>query len=180
MSNDITVTLRGFCGTTPAVRAGAESARPWAQFRMASTPSSRDAEGVWHDGETVWVTVKTFGRLAQNVGESLRKSDPVVVVGRLRTESWRGEDGEERSTLTVVADAVGHDLALGTSRFSRVVRRADGTPVPEDSGDGGGRIAGDRGRTQLGSAPDDATDAAFRVEQDADAPQGEREFAPAF
>lgn len=140
MSNDIAVTVRGFTGTGPELRRSADGNRPWTQFRLASTPSLRDADGNWRDGATTWVTVKAFGPLAENVCRSVRKPDPVIVTGRLRTEVWKDSEGTERSTLTLLADAVGHDLTFGDARFARVSRAST---EPSRSGDDANGDAGD-------------------------------------
>lgn len=162
MSNEITVTVRGFCGTTAKLNE-APGRRPWAQFRLASTPSFRNPEGGWRDGETTWLTVKTFGDLARNVGKSVRKSDPVIVVGRLRTERWRTEDGVERESMVLVADAVGPDLALGRSDFTRVTYRA-GEQADQEAGDeprpGGADAAG-----APAGAPGDALGRSFETDE---------------
>lgn len=185
MSNDITVTVRGFCGTSAKLNE-AEGRRPWAQFRLASTPSIRTPEGGWRDGETTWLTVKTFGNLAKNVGVSVRKSDAVIVVGRLRTERWTGEDGQERESLVIVADSVGADLAFGHGTFTRVTDHAD-APGQRPASDAGPGSAGDDVDRRF-ETPDDATGADAGPEQDVDPDLEEieadraaqRELAPAF
>lgn len=124
MSNDIIVTICGFTGTSPELRLSGDGSRPWTQFRLASTPSVRGADGKWRDLETTWLTVKAFGRLAENLCYSVRKPDPLIVSGRLRTEAWEDRDGNARTSLTLIAEAVGHDLSFGKASFARVVRAA--------------------------------------------------------
>lgn len=93
-----------------------------ASFRVASTPRVRDREsGRWADGPTSWWGVTCWRGLAGNVAASLRKGERVVVVGRPRTRQWE-KDGRSGTSVDVTADVVGHDLAWGTTAFSRVVR----------------------------------------------------------
>lgn len=107
-------------------------------FRIGSTPRRRTREGLWVDAETSWWEVSCFGFLAENTATSLSKGQRVLVTGRAVVEQWqvRGEEGgvdRSGTTARVRADAVGHDLAYGTSAFARVVRAVDlAAPAPEE------------------------------------------------
>jgi single-strand DNA-binding protein len=91
-------------------------------FRLACTPRIRTKSG-WADGNTTWIEVACFRALAQHVAQSVRKGDPVVVVGKLRTNVWE-KDGQAHERLVLEADMVGHDLNRGTSAFRRPPRPA--------------------------------------------------------
>ncbi|PJN21060.1 single-stranded DNA-binding protein [Kitasatospora sp. CB02891] len=92
-----------------------------ATFRLAATERRYDRErGDWSDGETTWVTVVAWRRLAVNLVGSVSKGDPVLVSGRLRVREW-GEEGSRRTEVEIDARAVGHDLTRGTSLFKRAV-----------------------------------------------------------
>ncbi|WP_161605951.1 single-stranded DNA-binding protein [Microlunatus speluncae] len=91
-----------------------------ASFRLAATPRVRRG-GVWIDGVTNWITVVCFRALAQNVGSSVSKGDPVHVWGKLRRETWE-RDGETNERTVIEAVTVGHDLARGTSMFKKTER----------------------------------------------------------
>jgi single-strand DNA-binding protein len=88
-----------------------------ASFRLACTPRLRKA-GDWTDGETTWMTVTCFRSLADNAAGSVRKGDPVIVVGRLRTSVWV-KDGVQQERTVLEALTIGHDLTRGTSAFNR-------------------------------------------------------------
>ncbi len=60
--------------------------------------------------------------LAKNVLASIKKGDPVVVVGRLRTSRWEDAEKGAQSRLTIEAIAVGHDLSGGVATFQRIAR----------------------------------------------------------
>lgn len=97
-----------------------------ASFRLACTPRIRRA-GDWTDGETTWLTVTCFRSLAEHAASSVRKGDPVVVIGRLRTQVWT-KDGTQQERTVLEALTIGHDLTKGTSAFNRSER----AQVPED------------------------------------------------
>ena len=62
--------------------------------------------------------------LALHVRDSLRRGDPVVVVGRLKTEEWTKDD-VRHSRFVLDASTVGHDLTRGVSAFRKVPRPAE-------------------------------------------------------
>lgn len=125
----LSLTVVGWVATAPKEVVG--GGVPYTSFRIATTPRRFDARaGVWVDGRTEWITVKAFRDVAFNVAASVRKGDPLLVHGRLRTEDWESESGT-RTTLVLDASALGHDLTRGTSRFGRTVR-AD----PSGAGEG--------------------------------------------
>lgn len=165
MRNEITVTLVGWAATKPREIVGDGVA--WTTFRLATTPRRYDTgSGQWSDGRTEWVTVKAFRELARNIATSVHKGEPVVAVGRLRTEEWEGENGL-RTSLVLDAVAVGHDLSRGGSTFVRRVHVAE-SGDPARRADGGASAAGEPGGvgTSRGGTTDDdpwATDDAEPV-----------------
>jgi single-strand DNA-binding protein len=120
-----------------------------ARFRLASTERRRDpVSDTWQDGESVFVQVTCWRRLAENVGNSLDKGDRVIISGRLR--QWVAEkDGVRRTVHEIEADAVGPDLQRGLVSVARPRRAAapaaaaqpqppeDGTGDISESEDGG-------------------------------------------
>ena len=130
MSNENILTFQGHVGTQVELREGA--AVPWVLFRVASTPSYWDqATRAWRELPTTWMSVKAFRLLAQNAAESLSVGDPVVVIGRLRTEVWTTKDGESRESSVLEATMIAHDLTRGVSSFRRVERPAAQPSTPD-------------------------------------------------
>lgn len=125
----LSVTVVGWVATPPKEING--SGVPYTSFRLATTPRRFDSRaGGWTDGRTEWITVKAFRDVAHNVAESVRKGEPLVVVGRLQTEEWQSETGP-RTSLVLEASALGHDLARGRTRFARVLRVSPGEQAGE-------------------------------------------------
>ena len=131
------VHITGYAGTEVESRGnGTVSA-----FRLACTPRIKTKNG-WSDGNTTWLEVACFRTLAQHVAQSVRKGDPVLVVGKLRTNIWE-KDGQTHERLVLEADMVGHDLNRGTSIFQRPPRLAttdsrETHDPPEDDVDAAG------------------------------------------
>jgi single-strand DNA-binding protein len=53
---------------------------------------------------TEWHRVVFFGRLAEIVGEYLRKGSQVYVEGRIQTRKWQDKEGKDRYTTEIVAN----------------------------------------------------------------------------
>ena len=113
---DTIVTFQGWVGGEVRHRVVKETSV--ASFRVGVTPRLR-REGDWVDGETGWYTVTVWRTLADHVRQSIRKGDPVIVSGRLRTETWTPEEGTPSTTMLVDATLVGHDLTRGCSHWWR-------------------------------------------------------------
>lgn len=92
---------------------------PFTTFRVATHGRRFDrAQEKWVDTPASWYNVSAFRRLATHTLESLHKGDRVIVMGRLRIRVW--DNGTKQGTSADIdADAVGHDLLLGTSTFHR-------------------------------------------------------------
>lgn len=131
-ASDILITAVGWAATGPREIHG--DGVPYTDFRLAHTARRFDGER-WVDGRTVWFTVKAFRDLARNVAESVHKGQPVVVQGRLRTETWTGPTGE-RTTNVLEAIAVGHNLSWGTGTFGRRVYRSPAEEATAEAGTG--------------------------------------------
>lgn len=137
--NDTHITFRGWAGSDVRWRKAKDVSV--ATLRVGSTPRIR-RDGEWVDGETTWYTVTAWRTLADNLKDSVRKGEPVIVHGRLRTETWAPEEGAASLTLQVEATLVGHDLSRGLSHYIRP-KPAD---RPEDA------AAETSGQTSAGTA----------------------------
>ncbi|MDT0165055.1 single-stranded DNA-binding protein [Actinotalea sp. AC32] len=158
--NGLTVTVVGWAASTPREVHG--DGVPYTSFRLATTPRWYDGKlGRWVDGRTEWITVKAFRDVAFNVAASVRKGDPLVAAGRMRTEEWTSE-GVVRTGLVLDVSALGHDLTRGTSSFARRVH-VQGDRVAGHDGDHGTEDGGEAPveRLRADDAPEDpwATDA---------------------
>lgn len=152
--NDTFITFHGWAGSDVRHRVAKDVSV--ATVRVAATPRLKK-DGEWVDGETTWYTVTAWRTLADHMRDSIRKGEPVIVHGRLRTESWQPEEGPVSTTLHVEASLVGHDLTRGISHFIKAPRPDRTAPDPED---GTGSGLGDPT-----SAPAEAPEAAREATQ---------------
>lgn len=131
-------TLVSIVGTvaTPPRRVGPGGKTPFCTFRVASNERRYDREkNQWVDGETNWFTINAFRSLAENAVGSLRKGDRVVVNGRLRIKSWN-TDEKSGISVEIDADALGHDLRWGVTRFEKQGRTEAATLAPAGAASG--------------------------------------------
>ena len=90
-----------------------------AKFRVAVNRRYKDQSGEWKDGDTSYFTVNAWRTLAENVAESLTQGNRVVVVGRLRTNSWETPEGEKRSKIEIEAEEIGPSLKWASAKVER-------------------------------------------------------------
>jgi single-strand DNA-binding protein len=60
------------------------------------------------DGEdrqdTCFIDLTAWGRRGEIISEYKSKGDPILIEGRLRMESWQGQDGQKRTKHVVVVE----------------------------------------------------------------------------
>ena len=107
------------------------------RFRVASNSRRRTADGNWEPGNSLYVTVNCWGKLAGGVSGTLLKGAPVVVVGHVYTSEYEDKQGIRRSSMEVRATAVGPDLGRSRMRIDPPQRipTADSEPAPSTEDD---------------------------------------------
>jgi single-strand DNA-binding protein len=117
--NDAQVCLTGYVANQPEFRTVGNGI-PLLTLRVAWTNRHRDAvTGDWVDGNTSFVKVNCWRKLAENLSTCLRKGDPVLIRGRLDIRPFTGKDGQRRTSTEVDAYSLGHDLTRGVAGFRR-------------------------------------------------------------
>ena len=97
------VTLIGNLGNDPEVRYG-KNGNAIANISLATAESWRDKDSGEQQERTEWHRVVFFGRLAEIVSEYLHKGSQVYVEGRLQTNKWQDNEGNDRYTTQIVAN----------------------------------------------------------------------------
>lgn len=72
---------------------------------------------------TSFYDVTAWNDLAHNASQTLHKGMRVVVMGMLQQSTWETNEGDKRSKVNVVADAIGPDLRWATAHVSKVANR---------------------------------------------------------
>ncbi|MGH8743257.1 MAG: single-stranded DNA-binding protein [Burkholderiales bacterium] len=97
------VILVGNLGRDPEVRYNPEGGAI-ANISIATTDTWKDKQSGEKQERTEWHRIVFFGKLAEIVGEYLKKGSPVYVEGRLQTRKWQDKEGQDRYTTEIVAD----------------------------------------------------------------------------
>jgi single-strand DNA-binding protein len=126
---DNMVTLVGAIGTEPELRTTPQG-KDVVNFTMATNERTRDADGAWADGATSWFRVSVWNTLGRHAHASLHKGQRVVVHGFLRITEFTTESRGTTKSAEVRAVALGHDLAFGTSLFTRAGQPAQQPALP--------------------------------------------------
>jgi single-strand DNA-binding protein len=96
------VILVGNLGNDPEVKY-MPSGGAVTNISIATTDSWTDKSSGQKQERTEWHRVVFFNRLAEIVGEYLRKGSQVYVEGSLRTRKWQDQNGQDRYTTEIVA-----------------------------------------------------------------------------
>jgi single-strand DNA-binding protein len=97
------VMIIGNLGNDPDVRATA-GGMTVAKLSVATSSSRKDPQtGSWIE-ETEWHRVALFGRLTEVAQQYLHKGSKVYIEGRLKTNKWQDNNGNDRYTTEVIAN----------------------------------------------------------------------------
>jgi single-strand DNA-binding protein len=101
------VILVGNVGQDPEVKY-TPSGVPVAKLSIATNERFKDKNDVWQD-RTEWHTAVAWQRLAEIVGEYVRKGSKLYIEGKLQTSSWEDKQSGERKYRTEI---VARDIVL--------------------------------------------------------------------
>ena len=120
-----------------------------ADVGLAVNDRRKNANGEWIE-EVTFVDVVLWGRTAEVAGEYLSKGSPVLIEGRLKLDSWEGQDGQKRTKMRVVCERMqmlgskgegrgpaaapaGKPAARQDSEYSQPAPSEDFGPPPSES-----------------------------------------------
>lgn len=115
------VILVGNVGKDPEVRYS-QGGAPVANFSLATNERFKDRNDQWRD-RTEWHGIVAWHRLAEIVGEYVRKGTKLYIEGRLRTSSWEDRhNGEKKYRTEIVARDI---VLLGPRDESQVAESSN-------------------------------------------------------
>lgn len=119
--------LIGNLGRDPEVRYSPDG-NAVATVSIATTEVWKDKSTGEKKEATEWHRVVFFNRLAEIVGEYLKKGSQIYVEGQIRTRKWTDRDGNDKYTTEVVANEM---KILGPRNLANERARVDaGEPTP--------------------------------------------------
>ena len=102
-----------------------------ANVRLATTESWKDKSSGERREVTEWHRVVFYRKLAEIVGQYLKKGSSVYIEGRIRTRKWQDKEGQERYTTEIEATEM------------QMLGRREGSGAPAGDSYGGGSAGGD-------------------------------------
>lgn len=97
------VIIVGNAGGDPEIRyTGGGSAV--ANLSIATSESWKDKQTGENVDRTEWHRIVFFGRLAEIVGEYVKKGSKLYIEGSLKTRKWQDQSGNDRYTTEIVAN----------------------------------------------------------------------------
>lgn len=131
--------LIGNLGNDPDIRYTA-SGTAIANISLATAESWRDKNSGEQQERTEWHRIVFFGRLAEVVGEYLRKGSQIYVEGRIQTRKWQDKEGNDRYSTEVVANEMqmlgsrggaGAGAPMNTDSQARAPEARNTAPPPD-------------------------------------------------
>jgi len=98
------ITIIGNLGSDPEMRF-TPAGKAVTSFRVATNYRVNSSDGEKRD-ETEWFNVVCFGRTAEACNQFLQKGQLAYVEGRIKLNTWEGNDGQQKSRMEIVANEV--------------------------------------------------------------------------
>ena len=96
------VTIMGNCGRDPELRYLADG-KAVANISIATTSRRKDKVSSENIETTEWHRVTFYDKLAEIVGQYVKKGKPLYVEGRLKYGKFTNKDGHEQNTCDIIA-----------------------------------------------------------------------------
>jgi single-strand DNA-binding protein len=103
----IEVAFHGFVAADAEAKTS-QAGKAWTRLRA----------GVGQGDDITWVSIAVFGPAAE-AAAALKKGDRIYVEGNIKLDSWTGNDGVERTGLSVAAFKCERTHLIGKNRLRR-------------------------------------------------------------
>jgi len=129
------VIIVGNCGRDPEMRY-MPSGDAIANLAVATSYKSKDKNTGEQKELTEWHRISFFGRLAEIVGQYIKKGSSIYIEGRLQTRKYTDKDGVEKYATDIIAETMqmlggkqGDDSSAGQQGYQGGTGQRD-TPKP--------------------------------------------------
>lgn len=101
----------GTLGQDPEVRY-TPTGKAIANLSVATSETWKDKQSGEQKEATEWHRVVIFGKLAEIAGEYLRKGSKVYLEGKLKTQKWQDQQGQDRYSTEIVIDGFNGEMQM--------------------------------------------------------------------
>lgn len=124
------VNIIGHLGNDPEIRYQ-PSSDAIATMSIGCSERWKDKKTGEQKEKTEWIRVVVFGKLAENVGEYLKKGSLVFVKGKFRTRKWQDQSGQDRYSTEVTVGMDGIVKFLDKKPQSQSTQQQSGWGQPQ-------------------------------------------------
>src|SRR5690348_5871367 len=129
------VILVATLGADPETRYS-QSGMALCSIRVATSESWKDKQTGEKQERTEWHRVKAFGKLAEIIGEYVKKGSQVYIEGSLRTDKYTDKQGVERYSTDIIASNM--QMLIGNNGRRDAAPQQKPKPAPQPESTGGG------------------------------------------
>ena len=128
------VIIIGGLGNDPDIRYTGDG-KAIANLSVATSEGWKDKQTGENKEKTEWHRVVAFGKLAEIMGEYLKKGSKVYIEGKLQTRKWQDKSGNDRYTTEIVANDLQMLDSKGSGESKPVSKSQDFQAPPADDFD---------------------------------------------
>lgn len=135
------VSTEFFVGTDPKLDFLPNSGLGKCSFRVKAVDKVKDdnAQGGWKDGKTLWATAIVYSSknrpFAENVYESIKKSDTIILSGKIFTRSYEDKNKNQQMVVEIDVKELGPLLHFRTTPHGAASSgRSRASSTQQDSG----------------------------------------------
>lgn len=111
-----------------------QNGKPVASVTVAVSDRKFDRQkNQWVDGDVWFARCSMFGDLAEHAAASIHKGTRVIGFGRIVQRQWEDKEGQKRSSVELILDALGADLRYATAQVTRAASTG-GQSTPNTGG----------------------------------------------
>ena len=130
------VQIIGNCGQDPEVRYMPNGSAV-ANLTLATSEKWKDKNTGEPKEETEWHRVVIFGKLAEIIGEYVRKGSKLYIEGKLKTRKWTDQQGQEKYTTEIVVDGFSGQMIMLDSKGGNQSQAQSQAPQQNQAPQGG-------------------------------------------
>lgn len=132
MAGETIITVVGNLTADPELRY-TQQGKPVANATVASTPRTFDRQAnEWKDGEALFLRMSIWGDMGEHAAGSLTKGTRVIVTGRLKQNSYKDKEGNDRTSIELEVDEIAPSLKYATASVTKAQsggQRGQGGPA---------------------------------------------------
>jgi single-strand DNA-binding protein len=118
----------GRLGKDPEIRY-TQSGTACASLSIACGDKWKDKNTGQIQEKTEWINISAFGRLAEIIGEYVKKGSKIYIEGKFTTRKWQDQSGQDRYTTEIVASEMQMLDSRGDNQQAQPAQQAYAQPT---------------------------------------------------